>query len=129
MLGESGLKIRSMPRDVSTRWNSTYDMLAFAVAYRAPLDQLTSSAENKLRPYKMSGEEWGYAIELQDALKVRERRHVAWPLVMLDSVCHTSPRQMEAYTDIDLAGIQGCYFILLAVHPKSPHCNPRNGLH
>ncbi|KAK7040039.1 hypothetical protein R3P38DRAFT_2514150, partial [Favolaschia claudopus] len=28
------LKERLMPRDVRTRWNSTYDMLCFAVKYR-----------------------------------------------------------------------------------------------
>ncbi|KAF8811851.1 hypothetical protein BYT27DRAFT_7028619, partial [Phlegmacium glaucopus] len=30
-----------MPRDVSTRWNSTFDMVKFALAYREPLNDLT----------------------------------------------------------------------------------------
>ncbi|THU82347.1 hypothetical protein K435DRAFT_632528, partial [Dendrothele bispora CBS 962.96] len=30
-----------MPRDVSTRWNSTYNMCSFAEEYRQPIDQMT----------------------------------------------------------------------------------------
>ncbi|KIL61835.1 hypothetical protein M378DRAFT_63359, partial [Amanita muscaria Koide BX008] len=30
---DNGLPIRVMPRDVKTRWNSTYDMLKFAIKY------------------------------------------------------------------------------------------------
>ena len=32
-LEDFGLSPRMMPRDVSTRWNSTYDMLEFAIEY------------------------------------------------------------------------------------------------
>ena len=75
-----GLKKRSMPRDVTTRWNSTYDMLDFAVNHKIPLNAMTSDAVNKLRLYEMNEEEWGYAVELRDVLKVREERvYVVWP--------------------------------------------------
>ncbi|KAH9959715.1 hypothetical protein BGW80DRAFT_1133897, partial [Lactifluus volemus] len=30
-----------MPRDVSTRWNSTYDMLKFAHSHQDPINQMT----------------------------------------------------------------------------------------
>ena len=32
---------RVSPRDVSTCWNSTFDMLEFALSYREALDNLT----------------------------------------------------------------------------------------
>ncbi|KAJ7801836.1 hypothetical protein B0H14DRAFT_2159890, partial [Mycena olivaceomarginata] len=35
-------KERIIPRDVRTRWNSTYDMLAFAEEYRPVIDAITS---------------------------------------------------------------------------------------
>ncbi|KIK05203.1 hypothetical protein K443DRAFT_44667, partial [Laccaria amethystina LaAM-08-1] len=33
----------TMPRDVSTQWNSTYDMLKFTINYRKAIDRLTSN--------------------------------------------------------------------------------------
>ncbi|KAF8836547.1 hypothetical protein BDN67DRAFT_874121, partial [Paxillus ammoniavirescens] len=37
-LGELKLPVQIMPRDVSTRWNSTFDMLEFALKYRQAVD-------------------------------------------------------------------------------------------
>ena len=59
-----------MPRDVATRWNSTYDMLEFAVEYRSALDSITGNRDMKLRRYELSGEEWDIAKHLRDVLKV-----------------------------------------------------------
>ena len=36
------LKACIMPCDVTTRWNSTYDMLKFATEYQAALDIMTA---------------------------------------------------------------------------------------
>jgi hypothetical protein len=58
-----------MPRDVSTRWNSTYDMLVFALKYRVALDFITREREMKLRQYEMDDEEWDIAQQLCDVLK------------------------------------------------------------
>ncbi|KAF8219412.1 hypothetical protein L208DRAFT_1077599, partial [Tricholoma matsutake] len=35
------LPIKIMPRDISTRWNSTYNMLCFAIQYRAAIEDMT----------------------------------------------------------------------------------------
>jgi hypothetical protein len=59
-----------MPRDVSTRWNSTFDMLDFAISYRAALDTITSDRDMKLRQFELSEEDWDTAVQLRDALKV-----------------------------------------------------------
>jgi hypothetical protein len=61
-----------MPRDVSTRWNSTYDMLYFAVQYRAAIENITSDRKNDLRQFELTEDEWNMATELRDTLKVRD---------------------------------------------------------
>jgi hypothetical protein len=71
MLKEMGLSERKMPHDVIMRWNSTYDMLNFAIDHRAVVDAMTADAGNGLRVYEMDGEEWGYTEELCSVLKVR----------------------------------------------------------
>ena len=59
-----------MPCDVSTRWNSTFDMLDFALQYRAAIDDLTSNKTAGLCQYEISDEEWCIADQLHNALKV-----------------------------------------------------------
>jgi len=59
-----------MPRDVSTRWNSTYDMLEFAIRYRVVIDAMTAVSEYNLRKYELVSTEWKIATELQDILMV-----------------------------------------------------------
>jgi hypothetical protein len=59
-----------MPRDVSTRWNSTYDMLEFALEYRTALNTMTADRDMKLRQFELSKKEWGMASELCNALQV-----------------------------------------------------------
>jgi hypothetical protein len=61
---------RKMPRDVTTRWNSTYDMLVFALEYRTAIDRMCAEKGNGLRKFEMSGEEWIIAGQLRDVLKV-----------------------------------------------------------
>jgi hypothetical protein len=59
-----------MPRDVMMRWNSTYDMLKFALEYRKAIDILTADRQNELRNYELSEQEWTIAAQLSDVLKV-----------------------------------------------------------
>jgi hypothetical protein len=69
-LKELGLDSRMMPHDVSTRWNSTYDMLEFAVTYRSALDAMTANRGLNLRKYELDSDEWTAAEKLRDTLKV-----------------------------------------------------------
>lgn len=59
-----------MPRDVSTRWNSTYDMLKFALDYRVALDAITGERDMKLWKYELKDTEWHIAGQLRDILEV-----------------------------------------------------------
>ena len=64
------LRPRMMPRDVSTRWNSTYDMVEFAIEYRAALDTMTADRDMNLRKFELSKKEWGMVTELCEVLRV-----------------------------------------------------------
>jgi hypothetical protein len=59
-----------MPRDVRTRWNSTYDMLEFAVEHREAIDLITGNQKMKLRQYELTEEDWTITQKLCDVLKV-----------------------------------------------------------
>ena len=70
VLQELELAEQMMPRDVKTRWNSTLDMLDFAVEYIPAIDTITGDRDMKLRQYELSEDEWDMARQLRDVLKV-----------------------------------------------------------
>ena len=59
-----------MPRDVSTRWNSTYDMVEFAIEYRAALNIMTADRDMNLHKFELSKKEWGMVTDLSEVLQV-----------------------------------------------------------
>lgn len=69
------LPVRIMPRDVSTRWNSTYEMLKFAYTYREAIDKITGDRAMKLRDYELLESEWETVKQLRDSLKVRNNNY------------------------------------------------------
>jgi hypothetical protein len=66
------LKIRArlIPRDVITRWNSTYDMLLFCLKYKEPIDAITADKVVKLRRYELDPNDWIIVEDLVSVLKV-----------------------------------------------------------
>jgi hypothetical protein len=64
------MKRRNIPRDVATRWNSTFDMLNFVLDYKIAIEQYTQERGLGLREYELSDEEWKLAVELRNVLKV-----------------------------------------------------------
>src|SRR5277367_4291294 len=70
ILNDLKLAKRMIPRDVATRWNSTFDMLDFAVEHIAAINTITGDCDMKLRQYELSEDEWNIARQLRDVLKV-----------------------------------------------------------
>jgi hypothetical protein len=70
-LKELKLCDRIIPRDVTTRWNLTFNMLDFALEYRKALDAISGDWDMELRQYELAEFEWKIAAQLRDALKVR----------------------------------------------------------
>jgi len=64
------LTLKIIPRDVSTRWSSTYNMLDFAMEYRKALESMTSDRKNDLQQFELSEEEWVIAEGLRDTLNI-----------------------------------------------------------
>lgn len=70
ILEQKGLPSHLIPRDVKTRWNSTFNMLNVAIEYQGTLNDLCAAREHGLRAYKLTADEWAIATELCDVLKV-----------------------------------------------------------
>jgi hypothetical protein len=64
-----------MPCDVTTRWNSTYDMLVFALEYRKAIDEI--SGDREMRKYELEEKEWKLVQQLCDILEVRHSPYTA----------------------------------------------------
>jgi hypothetical protein len=71
-LAAHNLPQHMMPRDVSTCWNSTYDMLNFAVTYHPAINTMTAARDLGLGNYELDGTEWKLAGELREIFKVCE---------------------------------------------------------
>ncbi|KAF6744789.1 hypothetical protein DFP72DRAFT_825141 [Ephemerocybe angulata] len=71
ILESLGLSPRTMPRDVATRWNSTYDMLSFALEYRQAIARMSADADTGLRRFELDRKEWEIVGQLVEVLKVR----------------------------------------------------------
>jgi hypothetical protein len=113
------LEVAKMPRDVRTRWNSTYDMLEFALRYRVAIDDITGNKVAGLRKYELDNTEWRIAQQLCDTLKV-----CAW-IPLADALA----RFGTDVTATSLSDLQGCDAFLLALNAKSCHCDSSNGSH
>jgi hypothetical protein len=65
---ESKLSYASIPRDQPTRWNSTYQLLSFAIKYKAAFTVLLDRASLKLP--SIAEDEWEGAEQLCSLLEV-----------------------------------------------------------
>lgn len=108
VLKELKLEERQLPRDVRTRWNSTYQMLSMAIKYRAAVDKMTGSRDLGLRKYELSEEEWGIAQQLRDVLKVNL---TFWRSLNLLNECSFG---MHCVLCVPTLGLQRCHLILFS---------------
>ena len=104
----SPLTVRMMPRDVITRWNSTYKMIVFALEYREAIDEI--SGDRDMRRYELLEEEWELVQQLSDVLGVR---------------CARCPIP-ATHTFLD---IHGCNPFLFTFNTESCHRYTCNGSH
>ncbi|KAJ3963261.1 hypothetical protein EV361DRAFT_813512, partial [Lentinula raphanica] len=58
-----------LPRDVSTRWNSTYDMLAAFLAMREPVTEFLDRSRHGLSDFALDDDEWNTIEGLVSVLK------------------------------------------------------------
>ena len=61
-----------MPRNVTTCWNSTYNMLDFAIEYRRAINAMMNDWNNDLWSFKLDGNEWKMVGQLCDVLEVSQ---------------------------------------------------------
>jgi hypothetical protein len=59
-----------MPHDVSTRWNSTFNMLNFAIEYQATIDKITGDRTTELCDFELNNTDWKIAQQLCNTLKM-----------------------------------------------------------
>lgn len=91
-----------LPRDVKTRWNSTYRLLTTALDYREAVDTITGDRRLGLRELELSEEEWTVLTQLRDVLKVSGSFDV-WSLVW--SKANWDKLREELLTAVSLSGM------------------------
>jgi hypothetical protein len=69
-LEDLDLDLKLIPCDVTTQWNSTYDMLSFVLKYRKAIDNYTGDRRNNLRGFELTVEEWSVVRQLCEILEV-----------------------------------------------------------
>ena len=64
------LKPNLIPQDVSTRWNSTYNMLLFTIKYCDVIDTVTVDKSLKLWKFELDNDDWKIIQDLVSVLEV-----------------------------------------------------------
>ena len=59
-----------IPRDIKTRWNSTYDMLKVMLKYCEVIDNIMANKSLKLQKFELDDEDWTIVKDLLCMLKV-----------------------------------------------------------
>jgi hypothetical protein len=112
---ELQMAVKNLPRDVTTRWNSTFDMLDFVLKYRVAIDGITDKHKLGLSSYGLDDHEWVLLEQLHDVLKVCR-------------VCST--RDQSIHTLITHSpDPEGCNALFLSVVTQSRQCHPGHGLY
>ena len=73
---EVGLKQKQMPRDVSTCWNSAFDMVDFRVLYDQVIKLVMDKRKLGLGDFAIDEHEWELLRQLHNVLKVRTESYI-----------------------------------------------------
>ncbi|KAF8212809.1 hypothetical protein K438DRAFT_1566262, partial [Mycena galopus ATCC 62051] len=79
------LRPHVLPRDVKTRWNSTYNMINVVLTYCNAIHEFTLNEENGATDY-LSKEEWDILTDLWDVLLVMPLRIFSGDLATIATV-------------------------------------------
>ncbi|KAG0702689.1 hypothetical protein DFH29DRAFT_804597, partial [Suillus ampliporus] len=69
ILEDLGLSMRIMPHNVSTHWNSTYDILNFSLNHQKAIDAMMDKRRLGLGKYELTPHEWTLVQQLHNILK------------------------------------------------------------
>ena len=70
ILSDLRLVISCMLRDVAMRWNSTFDLLEYALKHRKAINLVTQQCELGLRQFDLTDPEWTVMEQLHSVLNV-----------------------------------------------------------
>ena len=70
MLKDLDMPIKMIPHDVSTHWNSTFDVADFVCKYHVAIEAITDKQKLGLTDLALDEHEWGLLKELRGVLKV-----------------------------------------------------------
>ena len=62
-----------MPRDVSTHWNSAFDMVDFGVLYDQVIESITDKQKLGLGQFAIDEHKWQLLRQLHNVLKVSHK--------------------------------------------------------
>jgi len=65
-----GFKPNLISHDVIIWWNSTYDMMEWALKYQQPINAIIANKELKLRKYELDNSDWTIIGDLVAVLEV-----------------------------------------------------------
>jgi hypothetical protein len=114
-----GLKPKLIPRDVVTRWNSTYDMMEFALKYRKPIDAITADKSLKLRKYELDNDDWAIIGDLVAVLEVCNCSYCPYLLTNIGQ----QYKKATLYFSSDTANITA---VIPAMDKLDSNLNPRS---
>jgi len=64
------MTVKLIPRDVATRWNSTLNLLEYALKHHKAIDLVTQRRELGLQDLELTDDKWVIVEQLQCVLKV-----------------------------------------------------------
>lgn len=114
------MSITYLLRDVATCWNSTFDMLEYALKHWMAVDKVTQQHEPVLWKFELTDQEWLVVEQLHNILKVCLTITMCW---------HSISKHNINKLTLFLPGTQGCNTFLFKVHTVPHNSHSGDGPH